>query len=700
MDYKEQLIHDVNIMYAEHGIANKAYWDKCIINLLDKSPNDDLIKQISAKWYKRSQSIELFWDFIDSNLCYNMSASYRISELHDTWCVKYSGKEFNEIKTGDKDFIDHVKDCLSVIRETQNRRKCKPETIDDFCQDLISRIEWHISAMANCADYDAQGMALGVNPTNCEFKIDKRENLQSFDIYDLDSYTGCWVISGGWYELRNKGPLVELAHRYITEEIITETRESQLKNIRKIDDKQFRQYFYNIIYKYLDERNRIMDDKIPVYLRFEYGKEKYLGIEPHSLKPFIGVEDALDGCDVYDLKGIEDAFEKDDNVFFVTCKGNDRKFILKDKSIINLFVAKYFSEKKVDETKLPLIKKAEEHIITDDTLFTRVYLREYNSFGFYSTIIGKYADTSHCEKYCFRPKTLCDLVNYLERSYKEFEEGSHKVVGYLNKARLHKKNKNYKLAITALEKAVTILHTIEQDGYPEVHSCLIDCYAKIKDRENQIRIIKMAIDLYNNPKYTMMLKKLEGTQEGVILTRPSYQVTTTCNYGEHYDRHVRKRLPEYSFGKNPINPYVLEHADMLPKIREIDKHFQDLLKKGENAEAREDYETAVEIYEQLIAERIYTPHAHERLIVLYSKADRKHDLQRILQSGIKFFEERKQSQCEYVRELAKKYGAEEYCEQCIKAGEKIRYPGGYIILFQDYPFVDKWKKRLEKLTNK
>ena len=626
-----------------------------------------------------------------------MSASYRISELHDTWCVKYSGKEFNEVKTGDKDFIDHVKDCLSVIREAQNRRKCKPETIEDFCHDLISRIEWHISAMANCADYDAQGMALGVNPTNCEFKIDKRENLQSFDIYDLDIYTGCWVISGGWFELRNKGPLVELAHRYITEEIITETRDSQLRKIGKIDDKQFRQYFYKIIYKYLDEQNQIMSGKIPVYLRFEYEKKKYLGIELHSLKPFIGVEEALDGCDIYDLKEIEDAFEKDENGVYVSCKGNDRKFILKDKSIINLFIAKYFPEKNVDETKLPLIKKAEEHIITDETLFTRVYLREYNAFGFYSTIIGKYADTSYCEEYCFRPKALCDLVNYLERSYKEFEEGSHKVTRYLDQARLHKRNKNYNLAITALEKAVTILHTIGQDGYPEVHSCLIDCYAKIKDRENQIRIIKMAIELYNNPKYTLMLKRLEGAEEGVVLTRASYHVTSTSNYGEKYDRHVRKKLPEFSFGKVPINPYVLEYADMLPVIREIDKYLRDSLKEGLNAEANEDYDTAVEIYERLIAEKIYIPNAHERLIVLYSKSKRKHDLIRVLQEGIRFFEERKASQIEYVRALAVKYGAEEYCEKCINEGVMIRYPAGYIILFQDFPFVDKWKRRLAKL---
>ena len=60
-----------------------------------------------------------------------------------------------------------------------------------------------------------------------------------------------------------------------------------------------------------------------------------------------------------------------------------------------------------------------------------------------------------------------------------------------------------------------------------------------------------------------------------------------------------------------------------------------------------------------------------------------------MDNGIKFFEERKSSQAEYVRSLAKKYGEEDYCERCIKAEEIIRYVGGYIVLYQPYPFVDK-----------
>jgi DNA-binding SARP family transcriptional activator len=138
---------------------------------------------------------------------------------------------------------------------------------------------------------------------------------------------------------------------------------------------------------------------------------------------------------------------------------------------------------------------------------------------------------------------------------------------------------------------------------------------------------------------------------------------------------------------------------MLPVIRIIDKHFQTTLKKAERAEMAEFYDEAVELYEQLIAEGIYTQTAYERLIVIYSKTKRKKDLIRILKTGINFFETRKSSQTEYVRSLAKKYNAEDYCEMCIKTGKKIRYYCGYIVLYQDYPFIETWKKRLAKLLD-
>lgn len=280
------------------------------------------------------------------------------------------------------------------------------------------------------------------------------------------------------------------------------------------------------------------------------------------------------------------------------------------------------------------------------------------------------------------------------------EEKIYKAITYYEKAKEHKRNKKYKNAITALEKSIAIIHNVGTSAYPEIHSCLIDCYAKIKDTENQVRVIKLAIELYNDSKYTKMLNRINGTEKSCLLNKDSYQVIAEYNYGEAYDKHVKECLPEFDFFNKFIPcQYDFERKDMLPVIRKIDAHFQGLLIDGKWYENNDCYDKAVETYERLIAEGTYTPTAYERLIVLYSKANRKKDLIRILQNGISFFENRKAMQAEYVRALAKKYNAENYCEMCIKTGTKIRYYCGYIILYQDYPFVDKWKKRLAKLIN-
>ena len=308
-----------------------------------------------------------------------------------------------------------------------------------------------------------------------------------------------------------------------------------------------------------------------------------------------------------------------------------------------------------------------------------------------------------------------NLINYMDniseldkqiqekREQDEFwlkEEQIIKALTYYDKAKEHKRAKKYKNAITALEKAISILHNINCSHYSEIHSCLINCYEKLNDTENQTRVIKLAIELYDNPKYSRMLNRIMGKEKECMLNKESYKFTAKSNYGEIYDKHVKEHLPEFNFYHNNFNPfknYDFEKDDMLPIIRTIDQYFHLTLNEAEKAEMSELYEEAVELYEQLIAEGIYTPNAYERLIVLYSKANRKNDVIRILQDGINYFEKRRNRQEEYVRILAKKYSEEDYCEMCIRTGKKIRYYCGYIVLYQDYPFIDKWKKRLAKL---
>ena len=136
---------------------------------------------------------------------------------------------------------------------------------------------------------------------------------------------------------------------------------------------------------------------------------------------------------------------------------------------------------------------------------------------------------------------------------------------------------------------------------------------------------------------------------------------------------------------------------MLPTIRVIEKHFGDLsgLACSEISEKR--YENAIEIYEQLIAEGDKSYQVFDALIRIYTIVNKKDSVIMTLQRAIKCYEEQKLKEIEYVRFLAKKYGAEDYCEMCIRIEKEIRYYCGYIVLYQKHTCIDRWKKELKKL---
>ena len=54
-------------------------------------------------------------------------------------------------------------------------------------------------------------------------------------------------------------------------------------------------------------------------------------------------------------------------------------------------------------------------------------------------------------------------------------------------------------------------------------------------------------------------------------------------------------------------------------------------------------------------------------------------------------------QLEYIRHLAKKYHAVEFCEQRIKDNKRITYYNGVFELYNPHTILDSWKKKLEKI---
>lgn len=166
-------------------------------------------------------------------------------------------------------------------------------------------------------------------------------------------------------------------------------------------------------------------------------------------------------------------------------------------------------------------------------------------------------------------------------------------------------------------------------------------------------------------------------------------------YGKLYDKHIIERLPEFNyFQENPFARNNFEQKNMLPVIRKINSYFNSMLRQALFAESQEE---AIELYKTLIINETYIPDAYSNLASLYLKIGRIEDSIKIYKRGIEYFERRLNWQTEYVRSLAKKYNAEAYCEMCIRTSRKIRYYCGDIILYQEYPFINKWKQKLIEL---
>lgn len=261
---------------------------------------------------------------------------------------------------------------------------------------------------------------------------------------------------------------------------------------------------------------------------------------------------------------------------------------------------------------------------------------------------------------------------------------------YGDKITIYKNNREYASAIKYLNKYL--------DLSPKnvwAFSSIADCYRLMKDKENQIKTLNIGIEVTQSKMLQLRLKHAMGIKNVHILSKESYEVFDAEDWGGAYEKHITEKMPEYNFYYNNFNPFKhfnFEAPDMLPVIRRIDSHFSDLYRDASEAITNEDIEQATEIYEQLIAENVYNTKAYEELIKIYKKLKRTQDVIRVLSKGIDSFSAKIERQKAYLRKMARKYNAVEYCERCFELGLKIQYYCGYIILYKPMPIIDKWKK--------
>lgn len=268
-----------------------------------------------------------------------------------------------------------------------------------------------------------------------------------------------------------------------------------------------------------------------------------------------------------------------------------------------------------------------------------------------------------------------------------------------NKGIQYESENKIDLAIEVYEECIKL-------GYPATHSYerLMILYHKIKDTINEERIITLAIKKFpKNSKYQLRLSKLQGCHTEKLVTEAP-KIKVDIKWGELLYRRIAD-LPEFDFYcEQNTNPekynwlYTSSYQEILKPIYEITDHFKLLLDNALTAENLGDLPKAAQLYEQAVAEKYFMPKPYERLIIIYRKSKLIEDEIRILKIAIEHFNKPRETQYVYIMELAKKYGAVQFTEERIQNNKKITYYSGTFELYNPFTVVNKWKEKLNKLT--
>ncbi len=239
---------------------------------------------------------------------------------------------------------------------------------------------------------------------------------------------------------------------------------------------------------------------------------------------------------------------------------------------------------------------------------------------------------------------------------------------------------------------------------------VIVLYGKTKQTEKIFEFLNRIINDYPNvqdtKKWKIRLSKLtnnsrnKGLSSCNIITPVPKEKTIGKELNE-----FKKSLPEFNFYHNmPEDMQTFEYLSIykpvpfekLVKLRTFKERYDSILAKAQIAENSGDFKTAIETYLGLIAEEYEGKEPFERLMVIYRKLKWEDEEYSILTKAIEYFENRRAKQKDEVIELARKYHKEEKALEYINSNKRIQYYGGVFDLYNPYPIIAKWKKRLAK----
>ena len=263
-------------------------------------------------------------------------------------------------------------------------------------------------------------------------------------------------------------------------------------------------------------------------------------------------------------------------------------------------------------------------------------------------------------------------------------------------------------AIKVYEENVKLYEDNVDIGFLARHQYdrLIILYHKLKDYENEKRILNKAVVLFpDDTGYKKKLAVLNGSFEEKAITSAPKEIVRTDNWGEIWEKRILE-VPEFDFyfeqetNPNKYSYSFTETERIFSSVWEVQKHFKTIEHEAKAAEDLGELEQAVKLYEQMVAERYYMPSPYDRLIKIYSKAKLHEEEIRILKIGIDHFKQLREKRLAYVMYLAHKYHAVEFAQERINNGKKITYYNGLFELYNPFPIVEKWELRLQKLLDK
>ena len=274
----------------------------------------------------------------------------------------------------------------------------------------------------------------------------------------------------------------------------------------------------------------------------------------------------------------------------------------------------------------------------------------------------------------------------------------------------------------AIEEYIKAVKYCEQssrlniNNYAQDIERIIILYGKTKQKENQIKFLNRVLEKYPDyrdaNKWAVRLSKLSSEKLVNIAELKSSDIEKQLGSNPTLGKQMqifKDKLPEFNFyydmpeGMETLEylskrkPVPFEKSVELRKFREL---FESIMSKAKIAENEKDLKTAIEIYEKLVAEEYEGKEPYERLMILYRSLKWIEEEKQIIKHAILFFGQIKDNQKNKVISLAREYGMESKALEYINEKRKIYYYGGAFELYNPFPIIEKWEKRLVKIETK